>query len=143
MRSVTELNAPRRIEQVGRHDRAVSWHTIMRQVQERGNPLVDDPERLKGVSAIGVDETAFLRACSTHPTLYATGIADLTPGRPARLLDVAEGRSGSVLGRWLDARDDAFRDTVVTASLDPFRGYATALAAKLRQRSGSLTLSMS
>ena len=50
------------------------------QVTLRGEPLVDDPKRLDGVSAVGVDETAFLRACRTHPTLYATGIADLTPG---------------------------------------------------------------
>ena len=63
-------------EQVGFHDRAVSavagqlgvaWHTIMTQVISRGQPLVDDPDRLAGVSAIGVDETAFLRATGTAP----------------------------------------------------------------------------
>ena len=127
-------------EQVGRHDRAVApvaaglgvaWNTIMSQVKLRGKPLVEDPRRLDGVQAVGVDETAFLRACSTHPTLYATGIADLTPGRPARLLDVVEGRSGTVLAGWLCARDEQFRVQIVTASLDPFRGYATALAAQL------------
>ena len=42
--------------------------------------------------AVGVDETAFLRATGQHPTPFATGIADLTSGRPARLLDVVEGR---------------------------------------------------
>ena len=61
----------------------VSWHTIMTQVHERGTPLLDDPTRLPGVGAIGVDETAFLRATAKHPTLYVTGVADLTPGRPA------------------------------------------------------------
>ncbi len=72
----------------------VAWHTIMTQVSDRGKPLVEDPDRLGGVSAIGVDETAFLRATGTHPTLYATGIADLTAGRTPRLLDVTQGRSG-------------------------------------------------
>ena len=81
--------------------------------------------------AVGVDETAFLRATGTHPTLYATGIADLTPGRPARLLDVVEGRSGTVLAGWLGEWDEQWRAQSVTASLDPFRGYATALAAQL------------
>ena len=99
-------------EQVGFHDRAVSavaaelgvsWHTIMSQVRTRGKPLVEDPDRLAGVSAIGVDETAFLRATGAHPTLYATGIADLTAGRTPRLLDVTQGRSGTVLGDWLEA----------------------------------------
>jgi len=66
----------------------VSWHTIMRQVDQRSTPLIDDPDRLAGVSALGVEETAFLKATGCHPTLCATGIADLSPGRPARLLDV-------------------------------------------------------
>jgi transposase len=103
----------------------------MRQVRDRGTPLVDDPARLAGVSAVGVDETAFLRATGTHPTMFATGIADLTPGRPARLLDVVEGRSGTVLGGWLARRDQQWRDVITTASLDPFRGYATALSRHL------------
>jgi Helix-turn-helix domain of transposase family ISL3 len=94
-------------DQVGRCDAAVSdvaaelavaWHTVMTQVRHRGTAIVDDPARLAGVSALGVDETAFLRATGTHPTAFATGITDLTPGRPARLLDVVEGRSGTVLG---------------------------------------------
>ncbi|MDT7704718.1 MAG: hypothetical protein QOG20_325 [Pseudonocardiales bacterium] len=131
-------------EQVGEADAAVSrtatalgvaWWTVMDQVIDRGRPLIADPSPLAPaegeVDAVGVDETAFLRATGTHPTMFATGIADLTPGRPARLLDVVEGRSGTVLASWLAERDPAWRAGVATASLDPFRGYATALAAQL------------
>jgi transposase len=109
----------------------VGWHTIMREVKRRGTPLIDNPKRLAAVSAVGVDETAFLRATGTHPTMYVTGVADLTAGRPARLLDVVQGRSGTVLGAWLKAQDTSWRQQIRTASLDPFRGYATALAAQL------------
>jgi hypothetical protein len=126
-------------EQVGGRDAAVSriaaqlgvaWWTVMDQVIDRGTPLIEDPARLDPplgdpvqapVRAVGVDETAFLRATGTHPTLFATGIADLTPGRPARLLDVVEGRSGTVLADWLADRDDDWKAAVATASLDPFR----------------------
>jgi transposase len=80
-----------------------------------------------------VDETTFMRATGQHPTMYATGIADLTPGRPARLLDVVAGRSGAVLATWLGERDDQWKAQIATASLDPFRGYATALNQQLRQ----------
>jgi transposase len=136
-------------EQVGERDAAVSriaaqlgvaWWTVMDQVIDRGTPLIEDPARLDPplgdltsapVRAVGVDETAFLRATGTHPTLFATGIADLTPGRPARLLDVVEGRSGTVLAQWLTDRDEHWKTTVATASLDPFRGYATALTTQL------------
>jgi transposase len=134
----------------------VAWWTVMDQVIDRGTPLVEDPARLDPalrdsaqastspsvtapvsalvsapVRAVGVDETAFLRATGTHPTLFATGIADLTPGRPARLLEVVEGRSGTVLAQWLAERSEQWKAGVRTASLDPFRGYATALSTQL------------
>jgi transposase len=131
-------------EQVGRADAAVSrtalalgvaWWTVMAQVIDRGTPAVEDPARLAPpeapVTAVGVDETAYLRATGRHPTEFVTGIADLTPGRTARLLDVVAGRSGTVLGDWIGERDEAWRKQVSTASLDPFRGYATALAREL------------
>ncbi|MCV7247990.1 ISL3 family transposase [Mycobacterium koreense] len=127
-------------EQVGARDHTVAqvasalgvgWATIMRIVTARGVPIIDDPARLDDPTVIGVDETAFLRATGTHPTMYATGVADLTPGRPARLCDVVPGRSGVVLADWLSDRDSDWKDQVATASLDPFRGYATALANQL------------
>ncbi|MGH3671314.1 MAG: transposase, partial [Pseudonocardiaceae bacterium] len=96
---------------------------------ERGRGDHRDPDRLRDdVEALGVDETSFLHATGKHPTWCATGITDLTPGRPARLLDIAEGRSGTVLAEWLAAREPDWRARILTASLDPFRGYATALA---------------
>jgi transposase len=109
----------------------VAWATIMSLAIEAGTPIVEDPQRLADVDAIGVDETAYLRATGRHPTWFATGITDLTPPRPARLLDVVEGRSATVLGGWLAARDPDWRARIDTASLDPFRGYATALRTQL------------
>lgn len=123
------------LEQVGRHDaavsrvaadRAVAWGTVMTQVRQRG-VFGEDPARLAGVSAVGVDQTAFLRATGHHPTMFAPGIAELSSGRPARLLNVVEGRSGTVLGGWLARRDEAWRAAVTTASRDSVPGYATAL----------------
>jgi transposase len=138
--ALTERARAWAFEQVGRHDAAVSrvaetlgvaWWTIMSLTVERGSSLLEDPDRLAAVDAVGVDETSFLRATGTHPTLFATGITDLTPGRPARLLDVVDGRSGTVLADWLAEREPGWRARIRTASLDPFRGYATALATQL------------
>lgn len=106
-------------------DLGAGWATIMAAVREYGRPLVDDPTRLENVHTLGVDETAFLAATATRHTVYATGMVALN-GR-ARLLDVVEGRSGSVLSGWVSARDQTWRDGIVVAALDPFRGYATAL----------------
>ena len=110
----------------------VGWGTVMRAVSEYGTPLVDDPARLAGVTALGVDETAYLAATATHPTEFATGLVDLTrTGGPARLLDVVPGRSGAVLSSWLRDREEGWRSQVAIAALDPFRGYASALRTHL------------
>jgi transposase len=124
-------------DQVGRLGRTVAavrrdigvggWATIMRAVRVVGQPLVDDPARLAGVRALGVDESAFTRATATRATRFVTGIVDTTRGRPARLLDIVDGRTSAGLTGWLAGRDPAWRAGVVTASLDPYRGYATAL----------------
>jgi transposase len=110
-------------------DLGVGWGTVMTAVRDHGNPLVEDPGRLEHVDTVGVDETAFLAATPLSGTRFATGIVALN-GRP-RLLDVVEGRSGTALCGWVSGRDQAWRDGVRVAALDPFRGYATALRTTL------------
>lgn len=112
---------------------AVGWHTVMRAVREYGQPLVDDPARLEGVSGLGVDEHVWAHASPKRRTGYATGIVNLTPGQPPRLLDVVGGRSGKVYASWILEREQAWRDRITLAALDPFRGYATALATTVPQ----------
>lgn len=112
----------------------VGWNTVMRAVRVYGQPLVDDPDRLSGVTAVGVDEHVWAHAGPRRRTQFGTSIVDLTgvaAGRPARLLDVVEGRTGTVYADWLAERDQAWRDRIELAALDPFRGYATALATQL------------
>ena len=69
----------------------------MRAVWDNGQPLVDDPYPLAGVSALGVD--GHVRQHAGRPRRgrgFGTGIVDITPGRPPRLLGVA-GTDGIVL----------------------------------------------
>ena len=114
-------------------DFGVGWGTIMAAVRDHGQPLLDDPNRLEGVRAVGVDETAFTAATATSPTGFVTGIVDLThrPGGVARLLDVVEDRSAAALSCWIAQREPGWRAAVVAASLDPYRGYAAALRSGL------------
>jgi transposase len=58
-------------------DLGVGWATIMRAVADHGRPLVEDPTRLDGVAALGLDETGFLKATRRAPTRYVTGLVDL------------------------------------------------------------------
>lgn len=108
----------------------VGWATVMNAVRDYGRPLVEDPDRLAGVTAIGVDETAFTAAGPRRSTMFVTGVVDLSSS-PARLLDVVPERTGKAVSDWVSARDQTWRAGVTVAALDPFRGYATALSSSL------------
>ena len=109
-------------------DFGVGWHTAMAAVRDHGQPLVEDPTRLDGVEALGLDETVMLHAGPRRHTTYVTGFVDLHRGR---LLDIALGRSGSVVETWLAEREENWRAGIDVVALDPFRGYANGLLAQL------------
>jgi transposase len=109
-------------------DLGVGWATIMRAVADHGTPLVDDPTRLEDVTALGLDETSFLKATRLAPTRYVTGLVDLEQGR---LLDVVADRTRAAVGGWLHARTHDWLAGIGTVALDPWRGYASALVAPL------------
>jgi transposase len=100
----------------------------MRAVGDHGRPLVEDPTRLEDVTALGLDETSFLKATRAAPTRYVTGLVDLEGGR---LLDVVADRTRAAVAGWLGARTRDWLAGVGTVALDPWRGYASALVAPL------------
>ncbi len=102
----------------------VGWTTAMAAVRHYGTPLVEDPDRLEAVTALGLDETVWRHAGPRRRTGYVTGFVDLHTGR---LLDVVEGRSGQAVRNWLDGRPEPWLEAITVAALDPFRGYATGL----------------
>jgi transposase len=109
-------------------DLGVGWATVMRAVRDHGAPLVDDPTRVQGVAALGLDETSFLKATRLAPTRWVTGLVDLEGGR---LLDVVANRTRAAVDGWLHARPRDWLAQVATVALDPWRGYASALTAPL------------
>jgi transposase len=100
----------------------------MRAVADHGTPLVDDPTRLDGVAALGLDETTFLKATRTAPTRYVTGQVDLEQGR---LLEVVADHTRAAGDGWLGARPRDWLAQVTTVALGPWRGYAIALVPPL------------
>lgn len=106
----------------------VGWHTANQAVAVFTDPHVDDPQRLEGVEAIGVDEKRFLNATPTRRTVFTTQIVDLDRHR---ILDVIEGRSRDVLDGWLSARGDDWCAGIRLATLDPAAGYRSALEKRL------------
>jgi transposase len=117
-------------KQVGRCGRTVNevagelgcdWHTVNDTVIAYGSVLVDDPDRIGAPTALGLDETLFVRVGTRRRQVWSTSIVDVRAGR---LLDVVPGRSALEPCRWLAERDDEWRARIVWATLDlsgPYR----------------------
>jgi len=111
-------------EQVGRYGRTVNemavelgcdWHTVNDTVIAYGAPLVNDPDRIGDVEALGLDEVLFARVGRWRTQAWSTSIVDVGHGQ---LLDVIEGRSSAGACRWLAGRDQQWLDRVRYAVLD-------------------------
>lgn len=100
----------------------------MAAVVDHGSPRVEDPGRLAGVAALGVDETAWLAANRGRHTRYVSGLVDLDSGR---LLDVVEDRTAKAVADWLAEQPTSWLGGVGVVALDPHRGYANAMATAL------------
>jgi transposase len=116
--------------QVGKHGRTVNevakdlgcdWHTVNDAVIAYGTELVDDPDRIGDVEALGLDETLFCRVGWWRTQAWSTQIVDVDKGR---LLDVVEGRKAAGPAAWLQARGDVWLSKIRWATLDlsgPYR----------------------
>jgi transposase len=106
----------------------VCWWTIMNAVVEHGTPLVDDPDRVGGVTQLGVDETSFLAANRQHATVYATGLIDL--GRHI-VIDMIEGNSADDLRRWTGNADPAWLGGIEVVATDLAESFRAGLSPHL------------
>ncbi len=115
---LTRCASLRATEDVGRKGRSVNevaeelgcdWHTINDVVLVYGEALVDYPGRFASVEALGLDETAFVRAAPYHCTEFVTSIVDVKIGQ---LLDLVPGRATVAHGSATPmARGDRLRDS--------------------------------
>jgi transposase len=120
--------------QVGQEARAVSkvavelgvcWWTVMNAVIEHGTPLVDDPARIGAVRQLGVDETTYLSAKRTHPTIYATGLVDL---EAKVLIDLVEGNAAADLRRWTNNADPHWLSGIEVVATDLAESFRAGLS---------------
>ena len=118
-------------EQVGRNGRAVSdvarelgcgWHTVMDAVVVIGEQVIDHPDRIGAVTALGLDETLFARIGRFRTQCWSTQIVEVRRGQ---LLDVVPGRDATEPCRWLTERSDEWRQAIEWATLDLSASYRT------------------
>ncbi len=106
----------------------VCWWTVMNAVIEHGTPLVDDPDRIGPVTQLGVDETSFLRANRTHPTVYATGLVDL---KAKVVIDMVKGNAAADLRRWTAGADPEWIKGIAVVATDLAQSFRAGLSPQL------------
>lgn len=106
----------------------VCWWTVMNAVVEHGTPLVDDPRRVGAVRQLGVDETSFLSAKPTHPTIYATSLVDLVA---KVIIDLVEGNAAADLRRWTAGADPRWLKGVRVVATDLAESFRAGLSPHL------------
>jgi transposase len=99
------------------------WHTVNDAVVADGARLVDDPDRIGAVTALGLDETLFVKRGKWRLKQWSTSIVD---ARAIQLLDVVEGRDAAPAARWLADRNPAWREQIRWATLDMSGPYRAA-----------------
>jgi transposase len=116
-RQVGQLALP--VAVVARELGVCLW-TVMDAVTLHGTPLVDDPDRVGSVRAMGIDETSFLSANREHATVYATGLVDLDR---RRLIDMVEGNAAVDLRRWCGSQDPRWLGGIEVVATDLAESY--------------------
>ncbi|WP_055085945.1 ISL3 family transposase [Kocuria salsicia] len=112
----------------------VAWNTANDAVLAEGQRLlVDQPGRLDGVTAVGVDERVWRH--TRHGDKYVTVVIDLTPvstgNGPSRLLAMVEGRSKQAFQTWLSQQPQTWCDGIRIVAMDGFTGFKTATTEEL------------
>jgi transposase len=106
----------------------VCWWTVMNAVVEHGTPLVDDPRRVGAVEQLGVDETTYLSAKPTHPTIYATSLVDL---EAKVVIDLVQGNAAADLRRWTARADPQWLKAIRVVATDLAESFRAGLSPHL------------
>jgi transposase len=101
---------------------ACDWHTVNDAVTTYGQALLAaDRKRLNRTSAIGLDETAFVKANAASHTHYATTVADV---EHHQIIDILPTRDYTEVARWLDKRPRSWKQRIRFGALDMSATYA-------------------
>ena len=100
---------------------ACDWHTVNDAVTTYGKALLEaDRKRLNRTTAIGLDETSFVREKNRH-TSYATTVADV---ENHQIIDILPTRKYTDVAGWIDKQPEAWKSRICYGALDMSVTYA-------------------
>lgn len=101
---------------------ACDWHTVNDAVTTYGEALLEaDRKRLNRTTAIGLDETKFVRLGHTSHADYATTVADV---ENHQIIDILPSRNFAEVAAWIDKQPQAWKERIRFGALDMSATYA-------------------
>ncbi len=101
---------------------ACDWHTVNDAVSTYGEALLAaDRRRLNRTTAIGLDETAFVKATTSSHTHYATTVADV---ENHQIIDILPTRNYTEVAGWLHKQPEGWKQRIRFGALDMSATYA-------------------
>ena len=98
------------------------WHTVNDAVCTYGEALLAaDRKRMNKTSAIGLDETSFVRLGSRAQSSYATTVADV---EHHQIIDILPSRTFTDVAAWLDKQPQGWKERIRYGALDMSSAYA-------------------
>jgi transposase len=98
------------------------WHTVNDAVSTYGAALLEaDRRRMNQTSAIGLDETSFVRLSAKGHTDYATTVADV---EHHQIIEILPSRDFVDVARWLDKQPKGWKERIRHGALDMSNAYA-------------------
>ncbi|HEX6476539.1 MAG TPA: ISL3 family transposase [Acidimicrobiales bacterium] len=102
------------------------WHTVNDAVTTYGEALLAaDRKRLNRTTAIGLDETSFVRLGAKGHTDYATTVADV---ENHQIIDILPSRNYPDVAAWMDKQPRAWKERIRFGALDMSDAYAAVYA---------------
>jgi transposase len=101
---------------------ACDWHTVNDAVTTYGKALLEaDRKRLNKTTAIGLDETSFVKLSSKISRDYATTVADV---ENHQIIDILPTRKYIDVAGWIDKQPVAWKERIRFGALDMSTTYA-------------------
>jgi transposase len=98
------------------------WHTVNDAVTTYGTALLEaDRKRLNKTTAIGLDETSFVRLGSRNHADYATTVADV---ENHQIIDILPSRRFVDVAGWIDKQPRAWKERIEFGALDMSTAYS-------------------
>jgi transposase len=110
---------------------ACDWHTVNDAVCTYGAALLEaDRKRLNRTSAIGLDETSFIKRATKKQADYATTVSDV---ENHQIIDLLPTRKYTDVAGWIDKQPRAWKERIRFGALDMSATYAAVYSVMLPQ----------